>query len=150
MTYQNARSTRTIYECKSCDYNTFRKRDYERHISTEKHKLLANTYQILTDARPARTISNFTCECGKEYKHKQSLYNHKKKCIITESSNNLVNNSDGDYKSMFFKIVEENKEVRQLLISQQQQLEQQQTMMNNLIPRIGNNNTINNTTIKSI
>ena len=33
----------------------------------------------------------FICDCGKTYKHRQSLSLHKKKCTVTDISNNIKN-----------------------------------------------------------
>ena len=65
------------FHCQKCDYYTSRKSQYDRHILTPKHK---NTDKILpnTDAENAAITNNFICSCGKEYKHRQSLFNHKK------------------------------------------------------------------------
>ena len=74
----------------------------------------------------------FTCECGKKYNHRASLYNHKKKCNIKNISINdeYDNTKDLDYKSMFLQIINENKELRKTITE--------------LIPKVGNNhNTIN-------
>ena len=36
--------------------------------------------------------NNYECRCGKKYKHRQSLYNHKKRCVLYDSSlSNIVN-----------------------------------------------------------
>ena len=141
------KSSKKFY-CKNCDYGTCRKTQFDRHLMTAKHKILTNTYQILTEPSKKSTTSLFVCKCGKEYKHKQSLNNHKYKCKLNDESVNTLmikdDNNDLNYKHMFYKMVEENKEVRTLLITQQQQIENQQKMMGDLIPKVGNNNTINN------
>ena len=84
------------FHCKKCDYYTSRKSQYDRHILTPKHK---NTDKILpnTDAessessKNAAMINNFICSCGKEYKHRQSLFNHKKKCQTKEEIDEIDN-----------------------------------------------------------
>ena len=37
--------------------------------------------------------NKYECRCGKKYKHRQSLYNHKKTCVLYDPSlsNNIVN-----------------------------------------------------------
>ena len=65
------------YSCEKCNYSTSRNCQYERHLLTNKHKILINT-----DEKSSEKI--FYCDCGKKYKHSQSLYNHKKKCIVNK------------------------------------------------------------------
>jgi len=74
--------------CEKCYFNTCNKKDYSRHLLTAKHK---NTYKLLpnTYAESAENAPNqFVCECGINYKHRQSLYNHKKKCTLGQTSEN--------------------------------------------------------------
>jgi hypothetical protein len=64
---------------------------------TSKHK---NTYNILTktDIYSSKSSANhFSCECGSFYKHRQSLYNHKKKCDYkSEKNESNINASNGN------------------------------------------------------
>jgi hypothetical protein len=47
-------------------------------------KILTNTYILASknaeNVDNGEISNNIVCECGKEYKHRQSLWNHKKKC----------------------------------------------------------------------
>ena len=70
------------FYCEKCDFKCCKPSDWTRHILTRKHK---DTYKILTNnnefyAENANVINTYICDCGKEYKHRQSLWNHKKKC----------------------------------------------------------------------
>ena len=146
------------YKCINCDYFTSRKSDYERHLLTEKHKMLTNVDK--KTRKSAEIITNeFTCECGKKYKHRQSLSLHKKKCNYIEikdnnndininkdinndndindindnNDNNIINDDNLNYKSMFVTMMKENQELRK--------------QVTDLLPKVGNttNNTFNNT-----
>jgi hypothetical protein len=73
-----------FFTCASCDYITCRQSQYSRHILTYKHK---NTDKILTntDAEGSKSSAeHYSCNCGKKYKHRQSLFNHRKKCPISQ------------------------------------------------------------------
>ena len=86
--------------CKVCNYYTSRKSQYERHLSTDKHKRLQNN--------DAGTILNkkYICECGIEYKYRQGLYNHRKTCKGEKKETSIIENEEKvDYKSMFFEII---------------------------------------------
>ena len=76
------------FVCEVCDYVTSRKSQYERHLSTPKHKNTTNT-TINTTILVPKSSENFICECGKEYKHHSSLWNHKKKCNIVPDTESL-------------------------------------------------------------
>ncbi len=65
------------FYCKICDYNTCRKSQYDRHLSTSKHINTTNTTN--TTNLVHKSSNAFICECGNEYKHHSSLWNHKKK-----------------------------------------------------------------------
>ena len=68
------KSRKQKYECQHCDYTTSRLYDYEKHLSTDKHKMLVNASKI-----------SIKCECGKSYRHIESLYRHKKVCDRTNN-----------------------------------------------------------------
>ena len=51
-----------------------------KHINTTKY----NTLGIILK-------KEYICDCGKEYNHRASLFNHKKKCKPTEEDDNLKN-----------------------------------------------------------
>ena len=76
MLHEKVPKVHNIYKCEICDYNTVRLSQYNRHLSTAKHKILTNTYTNCDN----KTSNTYTCDCGKKYKHRQSLNNHKKKC----------------------------------------------------------------------
>ena len=82
--------------CNFCDFVSFNKKDYERHLATDKHKMLTNV-----DKKTPKNPKPFQCECGKQYKHRQSLSVHKKKCKIINneilektSENKIINEKD--------------------------------------------------------
>lgn len=65
------------FQCLDCDYITSRKSQWDRHIVTSKH-LKATSELHLDDKKvPQET---FICVCGAEYKCRQGLWKHKKKC----------------------------------------------------------------------
>ena len=135
------------FHCKKCDYFTYKKSQYIRHISTLKHERLTKPDKILTDLSSISSSAKYICNCGKNYKHKQSLFNHKKKCNynITETKELIIKEHDDgniDYKQMFLTLMSDNKEMRNIIIKQQEQ-------MNEVLPKIGNNNNNNNTNIQN-
>ena len=154
-----------LYECNFCHYNTYKKGDYGRHIQTEKHK----NNQLLINISEKTSNKCYICECGKTYKHNQSLYNHKKKCTFVNleisnieaknieaknECNDIVCHNDNINNNMILKLFTENNDIKNLLIIQQQQIMEQQKQLGEqqkqlieFVPKIGNI-TNNNTHIK--
>ena len=83
--------------CKKCDFISSNKKDYDRHLATDKHKMLTNV-----DKKTPKNPKPFQCECGKQYKHRQSLSVHKKKCKIknNEILEKIVENKTINEKDM--------------------------------------------------
>lgn len=86
-----------IFFCACCDYKTSRKGNYEKHLSTQKHKnkMLKNVENPLKIVEKVaknsitlgKTNNHVCCNCGKSYKDRSGLWHHKKKCKAKESSN---------------------------------------------------------------
>ena len=73
-----------VFTCEKCDFKCFKKNDLVRHLSTLKHKMLTNVDAVYAKKEPL--IAKYICECGKEYKHRQSLWVHKNKCKLESDS----------------------------------------------------------------
>ena len=43
MTYKKSHINPIKYSCEICNYNTYNKKDYNKHLLTDKHKYLQNT-----------------------------------------------------------------------------------------------------------
>ena len=123
--------------CEKCNYNTNNKKDYNKHLQTKKHN-------VQKCSNGSKNPNNYSCECGKIYKYSQSYNRHKKSCKyeskIGDDTNNLqcqIIEDDIDYKAMFLEMVKKNNEFHEIMKKQQDQISE-------LIPKVGNNNTINN------
>ena len=64
--------------CEICDYNTYRKSDYNKHILSRKHKN-NDISDKNDDTLSQKVVNSFICKCGKVYKYRQGLCYHKKR-----------------------------------------------------------------------
>ena len=129
------------FVCKKCDYKCSKQSDYDKHLMTAKHKK-DDVEDILEDEKLA---NQYFCECGKEYKHRQGLWKHKKKCqngkmngdtdILVE--NNKPEQSNKDNLIEF--LIKENSEFKTLIM---------ELIKKDNISNISNN-TVSNNTINS-
>lgn len=140
------------FNCNFCDFICSKQSDYNRHITTRKHKILTNT-----NKKTPKNAKAYMCSCGKSYKHASSLSGHKKKCnFLKEIEYKIIENEKNDNEEeeyeekeqqqedneenklmtkdeMITKLIDANKELQNLLIDQQKQ-------MGELIPKVGNTN----------
>jgi hypothetical protein len=123
------------YHCNYCDIGCSKKSEWDRHITTRKHK---NKAEYLQKA------PSYECICGKTYKHRQSLFTHKQRCnlqqpiMFSEKEENLQeivhhNQQPSITNDMILTLIEQNKELQKQLIEMSKQT------------NIVNNNTTNNT-----
>jgi len=125
-----------IYECIICDFKCCNKNDYTRHISTRKHKMLTNV-----DIKNVKNSFIFVCDCGNEYRHRQSLSVHKKKCNfkIKDVNEAVIEEKDETNKDVNIDISD--KKLMLTLIQQNNELQKQ---MLEVIKNGTNNTTITN------
>ena len=119
-----------IFCCDFCDFISCNKKDYGRHLSTQKHK---NRQKDTNDTKnsPLKPQTDHLCKiCNKSYKYSSGLYRHKKKCTSIESENNQLALS----KELIMNVVKE----------QQNQIKELTATIKELIPKVGNNITTTN------
>ena len=92
----------TFYECIFCDYKTSKKFNYQKHLSTQKHK---NRENAKNANKKEQKVANYECLCGKTYKFQSSLSKHKSICkssienqifAIVQENINYTHNTDGE------------------------------------------------------
>jgi hypothetical protein len=119
------------YFCETCDYKCCKQSEYNKHISTNKHKILQNP--TLNSEKKV-----YICNCGKIYKHSSTLYAHKKNCKIKESETNIDINDKDQLILMLIKqnaeLIKEQGNIRQMIVEQQ-----------NVVLEIAKNGTHNTT-----
>jgi len=139
------------YECIGCDYSTSKKSSFDKHLLTAKHKTVTNG-----DIEVAKHINSYSCTiCNKDFKSRNGLWSHSKKCSPDINKNNILENQPID-TSFFIKLIQQNENLQNLLVQQatefaQKQSEQaaeysqkQSELMNKLIEREPMNNITNN------
>jgi len=160
---ENKPKTAPKYACYNCDYICGKKSNYTQHLTTAKHKRMTNGYN-----NEQKTATSYVCECGKSYKYRQGLFNHKKTCnnatVVQPNNTNIIDHVENldknkDNEAMILALLTQNKELMNLLQTQSTTMQTQSTTMQEqsttmqkqsdtiqeIIPKIGNNNTTNNT-----
>jgi len=148
--------------CNCCDYVCSRKSDFNKHLLSRKHK--TNDKMMTNNSQNSQ--ETFICDCGKEYKHRQGLWVHRKKCTFkldkeepkkdNEDSEKHDENLEEKIKEtknlsqleviteLFQEQLKENKELKELLIEQNKKLIELAEKSQNQVTNITNNNTTNN------
>jgi hypothetical protein len=129
------------YFCDFCNYGTSKKSSIDKHYSTAQHKIRTNTTEMLP-----KVAIDYSCECGKKYKHTSSLWNHKQKCqFITKPviSNTTESSNNNDFvfdKEFVISIMKQNAELQNQMMEQHNQMLEQQNKMLEVIKN-GTHNT---------
>jgi len=130
------KKTPSIFNCSTCDFNTSNKKDFHRHLQTQKH--LSNVKQSFVMSISQNSQKNpYECSCGKNYKDNSGLWRHKKKCAKESTSN--INETE----ALIQYLMKENSEFKQLILDQNKQMIEmaKNTGSNNI--NTTNNNSFN-------
>jgi hypothetical protein len=130
--------------CETCDFKGNKKSDWDRHISTAKHKNTTNYNNSMQE----NASKIYTCECSKIYNHRASLYNHKKKCLEKGKMSIMDNDSNPKINDVVIDLlINENKEFKNViidLVKSNQDLQKQMLEVCQKNQPVNSNNTINN------
>ena len=145
----NENSINDYYSCNLCNYICNKKSSIEKHNITKKHLLMANN--CCYDPVVYVSDKNYICNCGKGYKHRQSLHSHKKKCIILNANHEWCapdvsspieeHPNMENFKELIVDLMKKNQDLQETVVKQQ---EVHQKEIINLIPMIGNKTNITN------
>ena len=139
------------YFCEYCDYESCRKNNFEKHLSTAKHKKLQNMIKsdkimINSDEKVAKVANEeFVCLCGKSYKHKRSLWYHQTTCNYNEPVCEETQKS-GISEDLVFKLLGKLEEKDKLLENVVKENTELTKKIIEMKPSMGNNNNNNNNT----
>ena len=136
------------FHCEKCDYRCCYLSDWNKHLSTRKHKMVVNGSKL-----SKKSEKKYFCECGKSYSHDSGYYRHKKTCtFINEEKDNNNNNNNSSGNGGNVVTTEMFMELMKVVVKQgEQQNNFQNKIVEEIIPKIGNtncHNTTNNTTNK--
>jgi hypothetical protein len=121
------------YICDNCDFKCCKKSNYEKHLLTSKHQkgILLNK----KTAKPIKNaIDNFICKkCNKEYKARNSLWYHEKKCNSTPENITIdIEDPEPTEKSvpggmdfsseLILELLKQNQEFKELILEQNKQM----------------------------
>ena len=136
------------YTCDTCNFKCSKLSEWNRHISTAKHKMMTND-----DIKTPKNAKPYMCSCGKGYTSRQSLSRHKNTCnfVNKEEEEKEEEEKEEEEKEEEEKEEEEKEEddaknYKELFMEAMKTMQKQQEQMSEMIPLIGNNNTTNNTT----
>ena len=131
------------FTCEACKFKCYKEYNYKAHLATPKHQKFTKVYQSL---QKNATLSNsLVCVCSKNYSTRMGLWKHKQKCIFVKNLTNDTNDTNDtneivlpelkdikniDKDGIIIQLLKDNKEIRQIL--------------KEVIPKMGNNTTINN------
>ena len=143
MTYTKIAEKLPKFYCEKCDFKCIDQWVWNKHITTSKHK---NTYHTYTKDLPEKKNR---CLCGKEYMHRQSLYNHKKKCYVNLNSNDIniemeEDNDEFTNNKLLSNDFQSDKEIFMYLLNQNKQLQDQIVELCKEKNQVISNNTIHN------
>ena len=124
------------FECENCAYITSNKKDYNKHLTTAKHKKFTEF-----TGNPLKYQSEFICEnCNKQYKSRMGIWKHQKKCSpkqkpteetpIETSEETPIETSENTPMmpdmSVFIELLKQNQEFKELMIEQSKQIQDTQ------------------------
>ena len=133
---------RKEYECEFCDYITFNKYDFEKHINTLKHTSNVLSMESIGISQKSQEKKFICSQCNKEYKDNSGLWRHKKK--ECNQKNKEKKNDISDNKDLILLLINDNKELRNLLLEQCKEKDEYKNMVMKVLENGTHNTTHTN------
>lgn len=144
------RNSSKAFICEKCNFKCKKKSNFDTHLLTVKHNSINNVVRHFQ----ANAIGYHACICGNLYKHRQSLFTHKKVCKELNCNDTCdadiiqMHNPDPPQplhqivdESLINELIKQNQDFKQLMMEQSKQFAEQQTQLLEAIRvGIGNHN----------
>ena len=115
------------YVCENCNYSTFKKSDYEKHLRTQKHK--NRVLEISGNEKVAKVAEKLICpKCERVFKSNSGLWKHNQICLQTAKDTETPASQNA---------------ILEVVKKQQDQISQLTDALKDIAPKLGNNNTTN-------
>jgi len=105
--------------CDRCKYITDNKKDYKKHLSTLKH-LNGDKYNDLSSnkiEKSPKIPARYECKyCDKQYKYRDGLWRHNKKCKEPTVAEVFANNNTQQITEIMLKMIEQNKDLTDKIV----------------------------------
>jgi hypothetical protein len=135
---KNAKNANS-YECKLCDFICSKRSNWNIHLTTRKHNIRTTLNEI--EPNHAKKCPNlFTCDCGKGYPARNSLWYHKKKCSFVQKDTEEDTKED---TSVHTGGINNPEIVEKMFAMFTQMMTQNQEFMTTVIGKVGNNTNTN-------
>lgn len=92
------------YNCAKCSFSSNNKRDYQRHLTTNKH-----LFSPISDSNRCNEINKFICCCGQNYSCYESLSQHRECCDVKRFNSSAV------YKQILESLRDKNRELHSMI-----------------------------------
>ena len=79
MDNKNPQKNPLIFSCNFCYYTTSNRKDFNKHLSTDKHRRITMDNKN-PQKSPDHKIHFYQCSCGKSYQYASGLSKHRTKC----------------------------------------------------------------------
>jgi len=100
------------FHCYDCNFECFKKSNYEKHILTLKH--INRTNLNVLEQKNAEKCQFFYCKnCNKKYNARNSLWYHEQKCKIDTHKCETEDPSD---KELIMMLIKENSELKHMVL----------------------------------
>ena len=142
MDYKTAQKSSDIFYCYHCDYNTSRKSQYDRHLSTDKHKKITQD-DVSSYIKVQQSSESYFCKCGKEYKHRQGLWKHKKTCMLNSDNDESEPDNQNQLKCAYD--TTDKDQLILMLVKQNAELIKETSDFKNMMMKVIENGTHNTT-----
>ena len=139
----NEKNPDKSFRCESCDFICKKGSDWNRHVSTDKHRKKVD-FGVTSKKKHA-------CNCGKEYSHLSTLCKHRKTCnkqMVSPPSDLLLevlkqnNDIQKQNQQLQNTIIEQNKELQNKLLEIKQTPNVTNNIQNN-VQNVQNNFNLN-------
>jgi hypothetical protein len=113
MSTENPQKSPKFFNCDDCHYITCNKKDYSKHILTDKHK----NRQKSTDfnKKSPKIPRPHICNCGKIYKERTGLWRHQKKCDVNNTFNGSSSETNISDKEIINLLLEQTKQMMDVI-----------------------------------